>query len=169
MDIIRWMVLRVRSALIIYAAVWLISEALPIMSKVTETLQEGIANPKVTGSIAAGSGGTAIYDTVTQAAPDVLVFLSIIATGLTIWAHIGSRKRKRLEQEQKDEAHRAQMENEQLQKQLLQEQLREVSIRAEAQDMLVERLAKKHPEAAEEIAEETLDNIVSWNAKRKAN
>lgn len=168
MEAIKWIIGKIRSALIVYAAIWLTAEITPIMSKIAETIQEGIANPKTTGVIATTGGGTAIYDTITQAAPDILVYLSIIATGLTIWAHIGSRKRKKLEQEQKDKAHNNELLNQELQRKLLEEQLREVSIRAEAQELLVERLAKKHPEAAEEIAEETLDNIVSWNVKKKA-
>lgn len=160
MSVIKWIYERIRSALIIWIGLKLLSWVIPLMSEAAKMIQDGLANTKVSTATITGSGGVGFYQTFVDSAPDVLVFLSIVATGLTIWAHIGSSRRRRVVQ--KEEA-----ENRALEKKLLEEQLREVSVRAEAQDMLVERLAKKHPEAAQEMADETLDNIVSWKPKER--
>jgi len=168
MGAITWIVRRIRSALIVYAVIWLISEIIPIMSKVTETIQEGIANPKATGAIATTGGGTAIYDSITQAAPDVLMYLSIVSAGLAVWAHFGTRKRKRLEQEQKAEAHKAEMENRALEKRVLEQQIKESEVREEGQRLFIDHVIKKHPALAEDVGEDGLNSIIEFAAKKKA-
>lgn len=118
--VLAWIAQKLRSGLIIWISLELLTWIAPIMSNTADTIREVIANPKTIGG-AAGTGWVAtVWESINNAAPDLLVYLSIFATCLTIWAFFSNRRRQKQrdkieaaarerEEERKEELHRAQI------------------------------------------------------------
>lgn len=169
-----WLALKVRNAIIIYVSITLLAYAIEFMSRITETAQEVLANPKTTGTVAAGGSGTVLYNAFVAAAPDILIMLSIVATMLTIWAHFAARKRHKREdqlreQKAQDEAFIRKLEIDRLKKDIAErdETIMEARVRSQAAEMFFEHMKKKDPEMAEEIQNEIDERVIDFLSKKQ--
>jgi len=111
---------KLKSTVIAISIYFMLPEVIGFMSDAADTIREIIANPKTMGG-AAGTGWIAtLWESINSAAPDLLLFLSIFATCLTIWAFFSNRKRQKArdayekevrdrEEERKEELHQKQI------------------------------------------------------------
>lgn len=178
MDAVRlfllWLALKVRSAIVIYLSFTLLAFLIELMNKVTETAQEVLANPKTTGTIATAGSGTVLYDSFVDAAPDILIILSILATILTIWAHFTARKRHKRqdairEAEAAEQSQVRQLEIAKLQQEIAEKNqaIKEAEVRTKAAELFFDHMKKKDPEMAESIEKAMDDRIIDFACRSK--
>lgn len=183
---IKWMLKKARSIAICALVYFMLPRVIDLMSDTLKHIVDGVATPKAIGGAAGTGWFTTLLAQVNHAAPNILVYLSIFATILTIWAYFANRKRQKAKDElerhesivrneavkadqarkaeddrRKEEVHRAQMEKLEAEKQ-------EAETRAEAQTLFSELMIKKQPDNAENLIEQMADKVINMADKKKS-
>lgn len=160
----------VKSIAITWITIKLLSLVPLLMSKAAQTVNDVLASTK--GSVAVvGSSSTvawnieSLIDQFSLYGGATLLVLSIIATALTIRAHINKRHHGEAEERRREELHQAELAESEQRRLESEQRMHESDKRSEVQAELLKIALKKYPEASEAALEELMTNVVEMHRK----
>lgn len=89
----------------------IITEIFQAMSETMKTISDVAGNPKTQGTVSLLAGGTWAYDSVMDAASDLLVIVSLVSGLVAIVSYFAGRNRRKLQRLREDEEHAERMES----------------------------------------------------------
>ena len=165
-----YFVIRVAVSFII---VKVLTEAVLFMSEIMKSVSDVASSPKTQGLVGLVTGGVWTYDAVMDAASDLLILVSLISGFMAVIGYIAaeSRKKKRYSREKQESEERMDMERKEYEARMevLRKEANEKDSNAKLNEAILERIAKKHPSEAEEVAMDLINShkIIRMNSKDK--